>query len=155
MRMKFKTQLKIALFAAVNYLNGQTLTGSKGHGFWFSIPFVCFCVSKLFQWSLLVIVIMIDGREKRNCEGSFGNLEFACLWKAQKWERTISNLACSQPFLFSLKRSSNARSALRSSECCQNEPLSVMPWQLRRKRKKTMSVKAIWRPYSPRPAFFF
>ena len=28
------------------------------------------CVS-VFQGSLLVIVIMIDGREKRNCEGCF------------------------------------------------------------------------------------
>ena len=42
---------------------------------WISIRFV-------FQGSLLVIVIMIDGSEKRNCEGSFWALEFACLWKA-------------------------------------------------------------------------
>ena len=28
------------------------------------------CVS-VFQGSLLVVVIMIDGSEKRNCEGSF------------------------------------------------------------------------------------
>ena len=40
------------------------------------------CVS-LFQGSLLVIVIMIDGSEKRNCEGGLWTLEFACLWKAQ------------------------------------------------------------------------
>ena len=33
----------------------------------------------VFQRSLLVIVIMIDGSEKRNCENSFGILEFACL----------------------------------------------------------------------------
>ena len=33
---------------------------------WISIRFVSF----LFQGSLLVIVIMIDGSEKRNCEGS-------------------------------------------------------------------------------------
>ena len=40
------------------------------------------CVS-VFQGSLLVIVIMIDGSEKRNCEGGFWTLEFACFWKAQ------------------------------------------------------------------------
>ena len=47
-----------------------TLTGSKGHGFWFVIgrfPSVL-CVS-VFQGSLLMIVIMIDGSQKRNCEG--------------------------------------------------------------------------------------
>ena len=37
---------------------------------WISIRFVCFCVS-IFQGSLLVIVIMIDGSEKRNCESDF------------------------------------------------------------------------------------
>ena len=36
------------------------------------------CVS-VFQGSLPVIVIMIDGSEKRNCEGGFLTLEFACL----------------------------------------------------------------------------
>ena len=36
------------------------------------------CVS-VFQGSLLVIVIMIDGSENRNCEGGFWTLEFACL----------------------------------------------------------------------------
>ena len=36
------------------------------------------CVS-VFQGSLLVIVIMIDGSKKHNCEGGFGLLEFACL----------------------------------------------------------------------------
>ena len=36
-----------------------------------------------FQGSLLVIVIMIDGSEKLNCDGGFWTLEFACLWKAQ------------------------------------------------------------------------
>ena len=37
----------------------------------------------VFHGSLLVIVIMIDGGEKRNCQGGFWTLEFACLWKAQ------------------------------------------------------------------------
>ena len=41
-----------------------------------------FCVT-VFQGSLLVIVIMIDGSEKRSCEGGLSTLEFACLWKAQ------------------------------------------------------------------------
>ena len=39
---------------------------------WISIRFVV-------HGSLLVIVIMIDGSEKRNCEGGFWALEFACL----------------------------------------------------------------------------
>ena len=47
------------------------------------VDFDPFCVS-VFQGSLLVIVIMIDGSEKRNREGAFWTLEFACLWKAQK-----------------------------------------------------------------------
>ena len=34
--------------------------------------------------SLIVIVIMIDGSEKRTCEGGFWTSEFACFWKAQK-----------------------------------------------------------------------
>ena len=88
--LKFKSQLTIAFFAAVNHLNGPlrkqnfTLTGSKGHGLWFVIGGFrsVLCVS-MFQGSLLVIVIMIDGSEKRNCQGGFCTLEFACLWKAQ------------------------------------------------------------------------
>ena len=46
------------------------------------VGFDPFCVS-VFQGSLLVIVIMIDGSEKSNCEGGFWTLEFACLWKVQ------------------------------------------------------------------------
>ena len=88
--LKFKSQLTIAFFAAVNHLNGPlrkqnfTLTGSKGHGLWFVIGGFrsVLCVSAL-QASLLVIVIMIDGSEKRNCEGGFWTSELACLWKAQ------------------------------------------------------------------------
>ena len=72
--LKFKSQLTIAFFAAVNHLNGPlrkqnfTLTGSKGQGLWFVIGgfWSVLCVS-VFQGSLLVIVIMIDGSEKRNC----------------------------------------------------------------------------------------
>ena len=76
--LKFKSQLTIAFLAAVNHLNGPlrkqtwTLTGSKSHGLWFAMggfpdPF---CVS-VFRGSLLVIVVMIDGSEKRNCQGGF------------------------------------------------------------------------------------
>ena len=88
--LKIKSQLTIAFFAAVNHLNGPlrkqnfTLTGSKGQGLWFVIGGFrsVLCVS-VFQGSLLVIVIMIDGNEKRNCEGGFWTLVFACLWKMQ------------------------------------------------------------------------
>ena len=88
--LKFKSQLTIAFSAAVNHLNGPLrkqnfkLTGSKGHGLWFVIGgFRAILRVSVFQGSLLVIVVMIDGSEKRNCEGSFWPLEFACLWKAQ------------------------------------------------------------------------
>ena len=88
--LKFKSQLTIAVFAAVNHINGPlrkqtfTLTSSKGQGLWFVINGFrsVLCVS-VFQGSLLVIIIMIDGSEKRNCEGGFWTLEFAFLWKAQ------------------------------------------------------------------------
>ena len=88
--LKFKSQMTIAFFSAVNHLNGPirkqnfTWTGSEGHGLWFVIDGFrsILCVS-VFQGSMLVIVIMIDGSEKRNCEGAFWTLEFARLWKAQ------------------------------------------------------------------------
>ena len=62
----------------------SSLTVSKGHGFWFVIGGFrsVLCVS-VFQGSLPVIAIMIDGSEKRNCGGGFWTLEFSCLWKAQ------------------------------------------------------------------------
>ena len=89
--LKFKShQLTIAFFAAVNHLNGPLrkqnfiLTGSKGHGLWFLIGgFRSVLWVFVFQGSLFVIVIMIDGSEKRYCGGGFWALEFACLWKAQ------------------------------------------------------------------------
>ena len=88
--LKFKSQLTIAFFTAVNHLNEPlrkqnfTLTGSKGQGLWFVIGGFrsVLCVS-VFQGSFLVIVIMTDSSEKRNCEGGFWTLEFACLWKEQ------------------------------------------------------------------------
>ena len=74
--LKFKSHLTIAFFTAVSHLSGPlrkknfALTGSKGHGLLFVINGFgsVLCVS-VFQGSLLVIVIMIDGSEKRNCEG--------------------------------------------------------------------------------------
>ena len=82
--------LTIAFFTAVNHLNGPlrkqnfTLTGSKGQGLWFVIGgFRSFLCVSMFPGSFLVIVIMIDGSEKRTCEGGFWTLESACLWKAQ------------------------------------------------------------------------
>ena len=53
--------------------------GSKGEGLRSVIGGFrsVLCVS-LFQGSLLVIMIMIDGSVKRNCEGGFGTLEFTC-----------------------------------------------------------------------------
>ena len=68
--VKFKSQLTIAFFAAVNHLNGPlrkqnfTLTGSKGHGLWFVIGGFrsVLCVS-VFQGSLLVIVY--DWRQRK------------------------------------------------------------------------------------------
>ena len=54
--LKFKSQLTITFFAVINHLNGPlrkqnfTLTGSKGHGFWFVIgefrSVLCVCVSR-------------------------------------------------------------------------------------------------------------
>ena len=47
-----KAAFTIAFFAAINHLNRPlrkenfTITGSKGHGLWFSIHFVCLCVSR-------------------------------------------------------------------------------------------------------------
>ena len=73
----------VAFFAAVNHLSGPhrkqkiTSTDSKGHGLWLA-DFDPFGVS-VFQGSLLVIVIMIKGSEKRNCEGGF-KLQSSCLF---------------------------------------------------------------------------
>ena len=94
--LRFKSQLTIAVFAAVNYLNEPlrkqnfTLTGSKGHGLWFVIGGIqsVLCVS-VFQGSLLVIVIMIDGSEKRDCEGGFWNFRVRIFVKsAVRQEKT-------------------------------------------------------------------
>ena len=63
--LKFKSQLTIAVFAAVNHVNGPlreqnfTLTGSKGHGLSFVIG----------GFRSVLCVSVFDGSEKRNCEG--------------------------------------------------------------------------------------
>ena len=64
--LKFGSQPTIAFFAAVNHLNGPVRKQNfTSRGFRSVL-----CVS-LFQGSLLVIVIMIDGSGKHNCEGGF------------------------------------------------------------------------------------
>ena len=45
-----------------------------------------FCVFLCFKVRYLMIVIMIDGSQKRNCEGGVWTLEFACFWKAQYYK---------------------------------------------------------------------
>ena len=77
--LKFKIrQLSFAFFSAVNHLSGPlrkqnfTYSGSKGHGLWSVTGGFrsVLCVS-VFRGSLLVIVIMIDGSEKRNVKVAF------------------------------------------------------------------------------------
>ena len=84
-RSKANWWLRFSLLSVIltDLLGNKTLL----HGFKRSWFVICgfrsvLCVS-VFQGSLLVIVIMIDGSEKRNCEGGLWTLEFACLWKAQ------------------------------------------------------------------------
>ena len=104
--LKFKSQLTIAFFAAVNHLNGPlrkqnfTLTGSKGHGLWFVIGGFqsVLCVS-VFQGSSLVIVIMIDGSERRDCEGGFWNFRVRMFVKsAVRQEKTWKDSKRRFPF---------------------------------------------------------
>ena len=70
--LKFKTQLTIAFFAAVNHLNGplrkQNVYFKRFKRSWFLI---CDWYVSVFQGSLLLIVIMIDGSENLYCEGGF------------------------------------------------------------------------------------
>ena len=77
--LKFRGQPTIAFFAGVNHLNRllrkQNLTSRVQKimvcDLWISIRSVCFSVSRFSAGSLLVIVIMIDGSDKHNCEGGF------------------------------------------------------------------------------------
>ena len=71
--MKFKNQLMLVFFTAINHVSGRlrklklTLTCLKGHGLWFVIgEFQSILYISVFQGSLLVIVIMIDSSEKCN-----------------------------------------------------------------------------------------
>ena len=74
--LKFKSELTFAFFPAVNHLSGplrkQNFTFQKVTGLGFVIGGFrsVLCVS-MFQGLLLVIVIMIDSCEKRDCEGTF------------------------------------------------------------------------------------
>ena len=97
--LKFQSQS-----AAVNHLNGPlrkqnlTLTGSKGQGLWFVIGgfWSVLCVS-VFQGSLLVIIIMIDGSEKHNCEGGFWTLGWHVCERRSKAGQARNNHI---PFLY-------------------------------------------------------
>ena len=76
--LKFESQLTFAFFTAVNHLSGPLRKQKYFSWFkrsWFvicdwSIFFSGACVF-VFQGSLLMIIIMIDGSEKHNCEGGF------------------------------------------------------------------------------------
>lgn len=74
--LKFKGQVTIAVFAAVNYLNRTSqetklyFNGYKRSRFVIG-GFRSVLRVSVFQGSLLMIVIMIDGSEKRNYEGGF------------------------------------------------------------------------------------
>ena len=57
-------------------------------GLWM-MDFVQFCVS-VFQGSLLVIVIMIDGSEKRNCEDGFWTFRVRVFVKSVVNTSTVS-----------------------------------------------------------------
>ena len=66
--LKFRSQPTIAFFAAVNHLNGPLRKQNFTSRVQKVMVFDPFCV---FQGSLLVIVIMIDGSDKHNCECGF------------------------------------------------------------------------------------
>ena len=95
--LKFKRQLTYAFFTTINhkskrtswetelYLNGFTRSWFVICDWWISILFVCFCVTRF----LLVIVIMIDGSKKCNCEGGFWTLEFCVFVKSTKSVKVV------------------------------------------------------------------
>ena len=91
-----------------------TLTGSKGHGFWFVIgrfPSVL-CVS-VFQGSLLMIVIMIDGSQKRNCEGGVWTGRVRMFLKSTvRQEKTSQGLKTAFFFVLLLGESTENNKAL-------------------------------------------
>ena len=85
--VRFKSQLTFAFFAAVSHLTGSlrkqkfTSTYLKGHGLGFVIggfrPVLWF----VFKGSLLVIVIMIDGSEKRLVVKATLELQSSCVFE--------------------------------------------------------------------------
>ena len=89
--LKFKSQLTYAFFAAINHLSGP-LIGKRTLLQWVQKVMVCdlwlvdlnpFCLFLCFKvLRVLVIVIMIDGSEKCNCEGGFWTLEFRMVVKS-------------------------------------------------------------------------
>ena len=99
---KLKNQLTFAFFAAINHLRGPlrkqkfTSTGSKGHGLWLVIGdwwLVNFDLCGVFQGSLLVTVIRIDGGEKAafdfHCFCVFEKCSKYCIY----WELEIFETA--------------------------------------------------------------
>ena len=91
--LKFKSQLMIAFFAAVNHLNGPlrkqnfTLTGSKGHGLWFVIGgfrSVLYVSVRIHVLMLVACDRNYDWRQRKTQSSvGFWTSEFTCLWKAQ------------------------------------------------------------------------
>ena len=103
--LKFKSHVTFAFFAAVNHLSRPltkqkfTSTGSKGHESLVICGFQSILCVSLFQGSLLVIVILIDGLtknaffkaafellsahvfEKRSENAEFSFFTFKCLLK--------------------------------------------------------------------------
>ena len=135
--LKFKSQLTIAFFAAVNYLNGPlreqnfSLTGSKGHGLRFVIDgFRSVLCLSVFQGSLLVIVIMIDRSENRifrdrsNYRKIFVNVSYYKLFALSQrtfWSFMWLMLFTSQAlrwFLFQLFLTSNHMLSIQCSGVC-------------------------------------
>ena len=83
--LRFTSQLTFAFFAAVSHLSGSlrkqkfTSTDLKGHGLGL-VDFNPFCVF-VFKGSLLVIVIMIDGSEKRLVVKATVELQSSCVFE--------------------------------------------------------------------------
>ena len=86
----FKSQVMIPLFLpsiiSTDLLAKRSLLQwvQKVYGLWFVIsgfqPVLRVSLSQAVRCR--VIVIMIDGSKKRNCEGAFWTSEFACFWEA-------------------------------------------------------------------------
>ena len=106
--VKFKSQLTIAFFAAVNHLNGPVrkpnfiLKGLKGHGLWFvicdwwiSIRFVCFCVSRFvvcdryYDWRQRKTQLwrrLLNFRVRVFVKSAVRRKRYWCMWRMNFWE---------------------------------------------------------------------